>query len=95
MMSGGHGASAGPLYWVLILIAGIGCALIRPYGWVAGIFFTPLVQLAVSFVAFCILAASPNRQDYFWSIGRITLGTILGTIAGVALMFFLLLLLKR
>jgi hypothetical protein len=96
--TGEWGPSAGPLYWALFGTAVIVGAAIPTYRWVV-LLLTPFVQLAVSFVALCIIAVAPNyeanRGRRLQSLGWITLGTVLGTIVGAGIMFLWFVLSKR
>jgi hypothetical protein len=65
----------------------------RPEDFLIGGFFLllglPLVQLAASVISLLVVvcvAHPEDRGDYLWSLGKITLSSVVGAVAGIAVM---------
>jgi hypothetical protein len=97
-------SSVALFWWVLLALIGLGTLLSvvsgpegLMVGWVIMLMVLPFMQLGSALITCIALALSP-RQDKRWQfiqLGKITLGVVIGTVAGIAAMFIIYFALSR
>jgi hypothetical protein len=109
--AGNRGSAVALFWWLLValsvvgLLWGVQTGIGGPGGWKTGVGIAllilaltlPAVQLGSAFLVLFVLLFSRriDRPYRLKQLGKITLGTILGTLAGVLLMYLIYVLMKR